>query len=235
MPNLHEHQLLNAQALAGQLAMAVAARLHDAIQAHGSAALAVSGGKSPIAFFECLREQDIDWHQVRITLVDDRCVPRDHGDSNALLVRTHLLQGLASAAAFVPLVDEAGPAVPTLDTLTDRARLQWTAVPRIDVMVLGMGDDGHTASLFPNAKALANGLDLGNSDRLIGVEPPVAPHLRISATLAEILAAEHIMVSLGGAAKQAVYQQALQGVQDALPISHVLHAQHPSTHVWMHA
>ncbi len=235
MSQLHEHQMLNAQALAGQLAVAVAARLHDAIQARGSAVLAVSGGKSPIAFFQCLREQDIDWHSVRVTLVDERCVPHDHADSNALLVRTHLLQGLANAATFVPLVDEAGADLPDMDTLTERARTSWRSLPRIDVMVLGMGDDGHTASLFPNAAELPRGLDLHNPDRLIGVHPPVAPHPRISATLAEILAAEHIMVSLGGAAKQAVYQEALKGVQDALPISHVLHTQHPSTHVWMHA
>jgi 6-phosphogluconolactonase len=235
MHRLHEHPVQNAETLATQLASAVSERLHDAIQMRGSAVLAVSGGKSPIAFFESLRNQNIDWHLVKVTLVDERCVGREHADSNALLVRTHLLQEQAKAATFVPLVDELGADLPDVNVLTQRARAYWSAIPRIDVMVLGMGDDGHTASLFPQAATLKQGLDLSNRDRLIGVLPPVAPHARISATLAEILAAEHIMVSLGGAAKQSVYQQALSGVQDALPISHVLHAQHPSTHVWMYA
>ena len=235
MTAVHEHQLISAQALANQLALAVAAQLQQAIEHQGHAVLAVSGGKSPIAFFEVLREQDLHWDLVTITLVDERCVPRDHADSNAALVRTHLLQSRAQAARFIPLVDEAGPDMPAPDVLVQRAQQRWQDLLAANVVVLGMGDDGHTASLFPHAQALPQGLDLGNTSRLLAVRPTVAPHWRISMTLAEILRADHIALSLGGAAKVPVYRNACQSVDDALPVSHVLHAQHPSTHVWMHA
>ena len=235
MAELHEHQLISAQALANQLALATAAQIQQAIDTRGQAVLAVSGGKSPIAFFEVLREQDLPWDHVTITLVDERCVPRDHADSNALLVRTHLLQSRAQAAHFIPLVDEAGPNMPDSAELVLRAQERWRDLPGADVVILGMGDDGHTASLFPHTAALPYGLDLDNTERLLAVQPTVAPHGRISMTLAEILRAQHIALALGGTAKLPVYQAAKAGRNDALPISHVLHAQHPSNHVWMHA
>ena len=81
-----------------RLAQDIAQRLTAAIQARGFAVLSVSGGKSPVALFEALRVIDIDWSRVRVTLVDERCVPRTHPDSNALLVQTHLLQDLAAKA-----------------------------------------------------------------------------------------------------------------------------------------
>jgi 6-phosphogluconolactonase len=235
MAALHEHQLISAQALANQLALAVAAQLQEGLNAKGHAVLAVSGGKSPIAFFEVLRDQDLAWEHVTITLVDERCVPRDHADSNAALVRRHLLQGRAQSARFIPLVDETGPEMPEPAELVQRAQQRWAQLPAADVVVLGMGDDGHTASLFPHTPALAEGLDLSNTARLLAVLPTVAPHWRVSMTLAEILRADHIALSLGGAAKLPVYQAAKAGVNNTLPVSHVLHAQHPSTHVWMHA
>ena len=234
MPHHHEHQLINAQAWANQLAQAVAALLHEAIQAHGHAVLAVSGGKSPIPFFHALREQDIEWSCVRVTLVDERCIPNDHADNNGRMVCAELLRSRASDAQWVALVDESEASMPALDTLVERAKGRWAALPRIDVMVLGMGDDGHTASLFPDADTLQQGLDLNNTERLLAVVPPAAPHPRISATLAEILAAKHVLLAIGGATKKSVYQQALAARDDRLPISHVLHATHPSVQVWMH-
>lgn len=86
----------NTEAASAQLAHDIAQRLADAIDVRGFAVLSVSGGKSPVALFEALRVIDIDWSRVRVTLVDERCVPRSHPDSNALLVQTHLLQDHAA-------------------------------------------------------------------------------------------------------------------------------------------
>ena len=235
MSALHTHHLADAPALAQALAADIAQRLRAALSARGHAVLAVSGGKSPIPLFQALSREALDWAQVTVTLVDERCVPRAHADSNAALVRTHLLQAAAAAARFVPLVDEAGPDLPEHDALVARARQRWQGLAHADVAVLGMGEDGHTASLFPAAAALPAGLDAQNTQRLLGVVPLTAPHARISMTLAEILASGHMAIALGGPNKQAVFAQAQQAVSDALPISHVLHAQHPSLSVWSHA
>ena len=87
-----------------RLAQDIAQRLAAAIQARGFAVLSVSGGKSPVALFEALRVIDIDWAHVRVTLVDERCVPCTHADSNAGLVHSHLLQDLAAKAQLLPMV-----------------------------------------------------------------------------------------------------------------------------------
>ena len=234
MADPHTHHLADASALAQGLAQDIGERLREALHQRGHAVLAVSGGKSPIALFHALRTQNLDWARVSVTLVDERCVPRDHLDSNAALVRQHLLQGPAQDAHFLPLVDEPGPDLPDAATLVARAQTRWQGLSHADVTVLGIGEDGHTASLSPEASALAQGLARDNTERMLAVQPLNAPHQRISMTLAEILASAHIAIALGGPAKQAVYAKALERVDDALPISHVLHAHHPSLAVWSH-
>ena len=89
------------------LADAVAQNLRDTLATQPRATLAVSGGKSPIAFFQALSQQDLDWARVNITLVDERIVPTAHVDSNTGLVRQHLLQNRAAAAQWLPLIDDA--------------------------------------------------------------------------------------------------------------------------------
>ena len=104
-----------------RLAQDIAQRLAAAIQARGFAVLSVSGGKSPVALFEALSVIDIDWSRVRITLVDERCVPRSHPDSNALLVQTHLLQDLAAKAHLVYMVPHAAEPLDAPATLAKTA------------------------------------------------------------------------------------------------------------------
>lgn len=127
------------EALAATLARDVAEELERAIEAKGRATLAVSGGTTPKLFFEKLSEIDIPWARVSVTLVDERQVPETSERSNARLVRTHLLRNRAAAARFVPLVDN-----------PDAEK-----IPSFDVAVLGMGNDGHTASFFPGGDSLA--------------------------------------------------------------------------------
>ena len=211
----------------GQMAQQIADELRTAIEARGQATLAVSGGKSPIALFEQLREQTLDWSRVTVLLVDERCVLHDHADSNTALVREHLLQGAAAAASFATLFD----AIPAdlsdaaLVTLVSAANQRLSAIHfPLDVVVLGMGEDGHTASLFPAAPGLDHALT--SEGPMAGVRPATAPHARLTLTLPVLLAARHLHLSIAGDAKRKVYQAAAQAPTPALPISLLLN--HPA-------
>lgn len=220
-----------------RLAQDIAQRLAAAIQARGFAVLSVSGGKSPVALFEALCVIDIDWSRVRITLVDERCVPRSHPDSNALLVQTHLLQDLAAKAQLVFMVASTAEPLDTPATLAKAASLALTAAGVADVLVLGMGADGHTASLFPDAPNLTDALDLRNTQTCVAIElahPPVnAPYARITQTLAQILSARHIVLPLTGTDKLNTLQQAWQRATPALPISFVLQQTQTPVALWL--
>jgi len=220
--------------LAQRLAAWIGLRLHGAIGERGHAVLAVSGGKSPLPLFQALRSQPLDWSRVTITLVDERCVPHEHPDSNTALVRTHLLQGLAAAARFVPWFD----ALPA--TLDDAAlqRLADTAGERLatqpwpwDLAVLGMGEDGHTASLFPGAAGLSHALH--GSGPVAWTRPLAAPHARLTMTLPALLATRELALPLSGPAKRRVYQQARLAQDEALPISWLLHQHQTPLSVWL--
>lgn len=197
------------------LARSVADRLSQAISARGAAVLAVSGGKSPIPFFHQLTETDLDWSKVTITLVDERFVPADHADSNAALVREHLLKGHAAAARFLPLVR-------AVDDIGAEVAADCAQYLPADVAILGMGEDGHTASLFPGTAELAAGLDPANPQPYLAVTPLTAPHQRISLSYAALLQSGLLILSIQGESKRKVLDQAMAGVNDTLPISHFL-------------
>lgn len=226
-----EHACANTAAQARQLAEAVAAQLRHAIATRGHALLAVSGGKSPIALFEHLRCQPLDWANVTVLLADERCVPHTHPDSNTALVRQHLLQDQAAAATFVTFFDT----LDAIDTLTTAANHRLAALPwPLDVAVLGMGEDGHTASLFPAAPGLDTALH--TTAHVAWVRPDAighAPHPRLTLTLPTLQAARQVHLSLAGPAKQAVYRQALVQPDVALPVSLLLHRPAHPFSVWL--
>ena len=228
---------VSASELNVRLAQDIAQRLAAAIQARGFAVLSVSGGKSPVAFFQALRVIDIDWSRVRITLVDERCVPRIHPDSNALLVETHLLQDLAAKAQLVFMVSSATEPLDAPAALADAASTALTDAGTADVLVLGMGADGHTASLFPQAPNLADALDLRNTHACVAIElahPPAnAPYARITQTLAQIVSARYIVLPLTGADKLNTLQQAWPHATPALPISFVLQQTQTPVALWL--
>ncbi len=209
--------------LAPALAAAVAADLHAALLSGSDAALAVSGGRSPVPVFDALRDEDLDWSRVVVTLVDERWVPETDPASNAALVKAHLLQGRAAAARFVPLYTgdaTAKDAEATLAATFNSLPLPFAA------LILGMGDDGHTASLFPASPNLDAGLALGGT---VADTPPclaqvgaVAPTERMSMTLPWILHARRVYLQFGGAKKAEVFTAALAGTNRQYPVSFVL-------------
>lgn len=229
-PMISEHTDAKPSAIAAHVADALRAALAE----RGQASLAVSGGKSPIPMFEALREQELDWSKVTVVLVDERVVPRDHVDSNTALVARHLLQGPAAAARFVPYFGEL-PAqfnAEVLDALVSDAEQRIAPLPwPLDVAVLGMGEDAHTASLFPGAPGFARAI--ATPQRLAWVVPDTAPHARLTFTLSALLASRELMLSIAGDAKRAVYQKAAQARDEALPISLVLNQTQTPVSVWI--
>lgn len=194
----------SADELADAAARAISGTLSDAITVRARATLVATGGRSPGAIYDRLSPTALDWNQVTITLSDERCVGEAHSDSNAGLVRNRLVQGLAAQARFLPLWPAPDPAV--LRTLTP-----------FDVVILGMGEDGHVASLIPGDPGLENALT--TPDLLRGVptglgQPPLA---RITLTLTAILSARAIFLLISGEAKRGVVARAASG--EDLPVT----------------
>ena len=196
----------NAQALAQRLAVNVASSLRQAIAGTGKATLAVSGGTTPQKFFEHLSRQKLNWAQVTITLIDERQVDESSPRSNARLVKGALLQNEAASARFEPLFQN--PAAADL--------------PNFDVAILGMGDDGHTASFFPGGDTLAQALS-DSAPPLLAISAPGSGEPRITFSLTKILGSREIILHIQGADKAATLEKAL-GAGDVLemPVRAVL-------------
>jgi 6-phosphogluconolactonase len=206
------HEFENNQALCERLAQCIASGLDGALNLREQATLAVSGGSTPKPLFAALSRCDLDWSRVRVTQVDERWVPEDHPDSNALLIREHLLQGHAAAASFDSMKVDIEDAFAAESACA--ARLAAFA-DAIDVVVLGMGEDGHTASFFPAAETLVQALDPATERLCLAVRPPAAPHDRMTLTLAALLRSRQLYLHITGAKKLAVLQQAL-AAKDAM-------------------
>ena len=205
------HEAADARVLAGLLADWVAERLREGLAERSQAVLVVSGGSTPVPFFQALREAELDWQRVTVTLADERAVPDGHPDSNARLVRTHLLQGRAAPSRWLPCFAQEPHAEhlePARQALEVRlAALTWP----VDVVVLGMGSDGHTASLFPRSAELRDALTEGHARRCLVAEAPQAPNVpvrRLSWTPQALLATRHLAVHTTGVAKRELLQRA---------------------------
>lgn len=206
--------------LAVALADAIAGRLAEAIEQRGGATLALSGGTTPAAMLRQLSKADIDWSKVTITLVDERFVPMDSARSNAKLVRETLLEGAANAAHFMPLYSSAPSAEEAASAANNMVN---TLRQPLDVVVLGMGNDGHTASFFPDAVELEDLLNT-NTHRLVeAVNAASAGEARLTLTLPPIAAARFIALHIEGAQKKATLDKALAD-GPALPIRRVMDA-----------
>ncbi|WP_255418332.1 6-phosphogluconolactonase [Oceanicella sp. SM1341] len=204
--------------LMAALAGRVAGLLAEAIAARGRATLAVPGGTTPGPFLELLSETDLDWSRVSVMLTDERFVPESSERSNTALLRRTLLKGRAAAATLVPLTAEGESPEAVLPGLAEAVR---AALP-LDVCVLGMGADMHTASIFPGADKLAEAL-APDAPELLPMRAPGAPEPRITLTAPVLSSARHIFVLLTGAEKAEALARALTpGPTEEAPVRAVL-------------
>ena len=217
------------------LSQALQASLQDLLARQARVVLALSGGQSPRAMMALLSQADLDWSRVTVQWVDERLLTRHHPDSNSELIESVLLQNQAAQAQWHNCLPRPQGEARVLDDAEQQAVLQAALMTyqTPDVVVLGMGMDGHTASLFADAPQFAAAMDRHQAQPLMIVEPPSAPYARISMTLAAILQAKTLYIAAYGAQKQALLQQALLTEEALLPITWVLQeAQDVPMHVF---
>jgi 6-phosphogluconolactonase len=214
--------------LAEALADAVAANLRSGVTSRGVASLAVSGGSTPARFFKALSEHaDVPWDKVTVTLVDERWIDESSDRSNGRLVKANLLQGRAAAATFVPLYQDGAEPDATAAGVAQRK------VPQpFDAAILGMGNDGHTASFFPGGDTLAEALTAEGP--VIAIRAPGAGEPRVTLTLQVLLASKALYLHIEGEEKVETLRKAeAEGPVEAMPVRAILRqTQTPLTIYW---
>lgn len=207
------------------LAELVADQLRAAHASKHRATLAVPGGTTPAPFLAALAEADLAWSDVDVLLTDERLVPAASARSNTRLVREALLQGPAAAANLIDMLAEE----PDPEAALDAIRRRVEAVLPIDVAVLGMGDDMHTASLFPGGDRLAAALAF-DAPAVLVMRAPGQPERRLTLTAPVLRSALVIHILITGADKAAALAAALRdGPLEAAPIRVALTAACPVT------
>ncbi|WP_028032420.1 6-phosphogluconolactonase [Chelativorans sp. J32] len=208
------HDFTGSEVLAEALAETVAMHLADAIEKRGAASIAVSGGSTPPPFFRALSRQEIDWTRVTITLVDERFVPPSSERSNAALASRHLLQNNAAKANFIGLYQP----TETVEDAAERADEKIGEIPLpLDVVVLGMGPDGHTASFFPDAEDIALKMQVQDR-RVLPIYAKSAGEPRLTLSMPLISQARFIAVHIEGEEKRQVLETTLSADGAKLPI-----------------
>jgi 6-phosphogluconolactonase len=226
----HMHHYESNTELTEQLAQRIASDLKTALDQRGMATLAVSGGSTPKPLFERLSHTPLDWARVTVTQVDERWVDEDHQDSNARLIREQLLQNLAAAANFASMKT---PGDSPFDAEAAATKKLSAFAEHIDVVVLGMGEDGHTASFFPDAATLSAALNPASNALCVAVTPPHAPHQRMTLSLAALLRAHNVYLHITGETKLRVLETAATpGSEEELPIRSVLRSAQPPLQIY---
>lgn len=207
--------------------------LAAAIAENGKAVFAGSGGSTPAPIYRRMSQTELDWSKVAVTLIDERYVPETSPESNAALLKQTLLTGPAAAARFVPLYHS--------EVTVDRAAaLAAHALAReggrLDAVLLGMGEDGHICSMFPNSPTLKTLLSSTLPPTVLGVphgRDGAAPSLeRLSINLPYLMGASRVVLALTGAAKRAVFEREAAGDPRVQPIAALIAANVPLDVLW---
>ena len=196
-------------------AIASAKIIEAAISQRNYAVIAVSGGQSPIPLLTALSKISLPWNKVTVTLIDERWIPASHADSNENLVRTHLLRNKATSANFVGFTSYLAASLgddifkqapqPSVQMLLEQ---HLNALPNLDLAVFGVGQDGHTASWFPQSPQLAQ--CLATTQRCLMTEPVTAPYLRLTLSASYLNQARTAFMFAPGSAKLKVLNGVLQ-------------------------
>lgn len=206
----------------------IAASLDSAIKQRGTANLLLSGGSTPKPVYQALAQSDVAWPKVLIGMVDERRVPLQHSASNEAMISTSLVQASSNGATFMGLFQEAS----SLQEAASKANEHYRAFSDgCDVMVLGMGPDGHTASLFPAAEGLAAAMRPEADTTVFAITARQSAVTgenteRLSIGLNTILKSKHIILLISGTDKLAIYKQALCCSDlESLPVAAVIQQQ----------
>lgn len=195
-----------AQELNAVFAQEIADKLRAGIEQNGTASLLVSGGSTPRPMFAELSQKDIDWSKVNIALVDDRWVEINDDASNEKMVNEALLINKAKVANFVGMKTDEQDAFKAVEAVSEK--LGHIQQP-FDVVILGMGEDGHTASIFPCCEQLDEALTTNAT--LMATQPTTAPHQRMTYTKSALLNARQLYLHLVGESKEAVLNDVASG------------------------
>jgi 6-phosphogluconolactonase len=219
-----ETEHTDGESLADACATRIARAIDDGLAARRLAAVALAGGRTAPPILERLATGQRKWSHVTVAPTDERWVPVEHPDSNLRLLRQGL--ALAPGIRWLNLVPDRAAGAPQVK----HANWALKAVPGpFDAVLLGMGADGHFASLFPGAANLADALDLASTEPAVTIlpdpMPSAGPHPRVSLTLARLLDSRRVLLALVGEEKRAVLRQAQRDPDPArLPVSALLHA-----------
>lgn len=215
-----------------EASVAAAARIADALRRRLNAgidtSLVVSGGTTPARCFTELAATELDWSSVTVLASDDRWVPVDHDDSNERLVRETLLVGKAADADFFGYYAD-GKTIEHRCAELD-AEVRFMPFP-FACSLLGMGADGHFASLFADADNLEEGLDLESHTLCLPVRTAASPHARVSLTLAALSRSDEIVLLFFGDDKHAVYERC-KNDGDQFPVSRLLRQKRAPVHIY---
>ena len=219
---IRDYKFDSRDALLRHLLQDVMTGLSSALESRGQASMLLSGGTSPGALYRMMSDQDIAWDRIWFGLSDERWVAPDHPDSNENLVRQTLLTGRAAAANFIGLKstpdDIAAGQAETEQRLLD--------LPRpFDIVLLGMGLDGHSASLFPDSADVAAALDNDSKALCQPVRRGAGEIPRMTMTCKALLQSREIKLLIFGAEKWQIYQQARAAKSAAQPVSFILNQQ----------
>jgi len=217
--NNQEHEFNDSESLVDSLSEDILDKLEKAILKNGKASLLVSGGSTPKPLFKKLSLSNISWNKVSIALCDERWVTSEHKDSNEKLVKDYLLVNNAVNAKFVPMYQKN---IAIKDSEQVCSNVYKKELFPFDVLILGMGNDGHTASLFPKNIELKKSFEI-EEKLCISMTPSDAPHERMSLTKKAILSTKNLYLHFEGEEKRKVYKTVLEGIDSyEMPIASIL-------------